>query len=195
MGLPIEKLVVCTNQNDVLHRFFESGEYKKIPSFLTIAPSMDISISSNFERYLFYLADENPETLKSWMDTFENTGSIALNDLLPKAKQEFLSSATDKSQIVETMKNVFITDNYLLCPHTATAAFGVKQLNLTGPKTVILATAHPAKFEEAEALALPIEKIPTRPKELEELFGLPTRKTLLPTDLSQVQSFIRSKLV
>jgi threonine synthase len=74
MGLPVDKLVVCANENDVLHRFLETGIYHKIAATLTIAPSMDISVSSNFERYLFYLAGGNAETLASWMDSFESSG-------------------------------------------------------------------------------------------------------------------------
>lgn len=196
MGLPIDKLIVCTNQNDVLHRFFETGSYKKLTSVLTIAPSMDISVSSNFERYLFYLAGESAETLASWMNIFEKTGEVALPEHLTRsARSEFLSVSSSKEAIVDTMRSVYEKEKYLVCPHTATAVVAVKSLKLPSEKTVILATAHPAKFEEAIGLALHDQDAPERPRELSALFQLHTRSTELQNSLAQVQAFVRMKLV
>lgn len=195
MGLPVNKLIVCTNQNDVLHRFFETGVYRKVESTLTIAPSMDISISSNFERYLYYLADENAEILTSWMNVFESTGEVALPSyLLNVAKQIFASSSSNKDEILDTMNEIYKIDNYLLCPHSATAASAVKKFGLSSNETVCLATAHPAKFEEAIRLALVNDAAPSRPTQLEELFHLPTRTVSIPNSLPKVQDFIRTKL-
>lgn len=192
MGLPIGRLVVCTNQNDVLHRFFQTGVYKKSPAILTIAPSMDISVSSNFERYLFYLAEESTNELRRWMDRFETTEEMWIDqNLLHRARNDFISNAATKSEIIEAMKSLYLEEKYLVCPHTATAVVAARKLKLSPRNTVVLATAHPAKFEEALALALPLERIPCRPLQLGELFSLPTRKVLLPTLLSEVQSFIR----
>ena len=196
MGLPIGKLVICTNENDVLHRFLESGVYKKLPSTLTIAPSMDISISSNFERYLYYLAGESAEKLSEWMKLFESTGEISVPlDLLEVARSEFASVSSSKDNIIATMRETFDKYNYLACPHTATALFAVKTLGLLADETVCLATAHPAKFEEAVQLSL-LEVAPTipRPAELNALFDLPVRTTSLPNSLLEVQTFIREKL-
>ena len=93
MGLPVDKLVVCTNQNDVLHRFLHSGVYSKAPAVLTIAPSMDISVSSNFERYLYYLSNENGELLAQWMNEFESSGELRVPaDALAIARSEFHAS-------------------------------------------------------------------------------------------------------
>jgi len=195
MGLPVDKLIVCTNENDVLHRFLETGIYKKIESNLTIAPSMDISVSSNFERYLFYLAGESSQTLASWMNIFESTGEIQIpHYLLAQAKTEFLSASSSKSDIIEAMKDVYSKEKYLVCPHTATAVVAVRRLNLTNQKVVCLATAHPAKFEEAVNLALEGKDIPTRPKELDLLFTLPVRSSHLPNSLADVEKFIKNKL-
>lgn len=77
MGLPIDKLIICTNENDVLHRVMETGIYCKNPAVITIAPSMDISVSSNFERYLFHLSGDNSELLNGWMHEFETTGEFS----------------------------------------------------------------------------------------------------------------------
>jgi threonine synthase len=197
MGLAIDKLVVCTNENDVLHRFFNTGVYEKSPAIITISPSMDISISSNFERYLYYLAGENSATLKSWMDQFESTGRMAVSaDLHNMANTDFLSFASNKSQILKTMTDLYAAENYLVCPHTATAVVGVNALKLPSETTVILATAHPAKFEEAIQLSLTAAglKVPPRPDTLEALFSMPTRKTLLSNSLPDVQAYVRTKL-
>lgn len=195
MGLPIDKLVLCTNQNDVLHKFFQTGIYKRTPALLTIAPSMDISVASNFERYLYYLAKESPQKLRSWMELFEATDELTLDKgYLDVVHQDFLSNVATKSEIIETMRETYLDEKYLVCPHTATAIVAVKKLNLPKANTVVVSTAHPAKFDDAVALALPLEKSPPLPLPLAELFKLPVRKTMLPTVLTEVQSFIRSKV-
>jgi threonine synthase len=100
MGLPVEQLLVATNVNDILHRFFETGNYHKADVTQTHSPSMDISISSNFERYLFELAGRNHDKLKGWMTTFEATGELSLEgDLLEKAREDFISGRGDEEQV------------------------------------------------------------------------------------------------
>eukprot|EP00981_Chlorochromonas_danica_P003234 scaffold633_cov288-Ochromonas_danica.AAC.69 len=193
MGLPIDRLVIATNENDVLDRFLTSGCYKRNPAISTIAPSMDISVSSNFERYLFYLAEESPQILSSWMNTFEATGEVQLPPhLIEKARVDFGSHSSRKIDIVDAMKKVYAQESYLVCPHTATAVVAAEALHLNAKQTVLLATAHPAKFAEAVELALPLEQIPPRPIELQELFSLPTRVTELPTAVQSVKEFIRA---
>jgi threonine synthase len=158
---------------------------------------MDISISSNFERYLLYLADGDTATLKQWMDIFEKTGEVAIGtkDILKKARADFASYASSKEEIVKCMRETYDAEKYLLCPHTATAAIAVKKLKLKADTTVILATAHPAKFEEAISLALTDgRQVPERPKELNALYSQKTNTNHLPKDLKKVQSFILSKL-
>jgi threonine synthase len=195
MGLPVDKLVVATNQNDVLHRFLQSGTYKKNPAVLTIAPSMDISVSSNFERYLYYLSGENTATLASWMGQFESSGELSVPpQALQLAQSEFLSCSSDKSQILEMMTDVYTKENYLLCPHTATAFVACRKLKLPPESTVSLATAHPAKFEEAVQLALQNFTVPQPPEALAKLFALTTRSTFLPNSLPRVQAFMRDKI-
>ena len=197
MGLPVGKLVICTNENDVLHRFLRDGVYSRRPSHLTIAPSMDISVSSNFERYLFYLANRQASTVASWMKAFESTGELAFPTyLVEQARTEFGSYSSSRDDIVRTMRTTFVAENYLLCPHTATAVHAVKSLGLPARTTVCLATAHPAKFEEAISLALAEAEVPhpPRPPELEALFSLPTRTQALPNDLGAVERFVKSKL-
>ena len=197
MGLPIDKLVIATNTNDVLHRFLINGEYRKDPSVVTIAPSMDISVSSNFERYLYYLADDST-TLKKWMDEFESTGFLKVNDkILHKAKEDFISCSCNENQIIDTMAEEFNSHQYWVCPHTATAVYAIEKLNLSAPATVCLATAHPAKFEQAVRLTMKrinMNELPARPEALEKLFSMSTRSTTLRPSLQSVQRFMRRKL-
>jgi len=196
MGLPIGKLVVSTNENDVLHRFFETGVYKKNPAIFTIAPSMDISISSNFERYLYYLAGTNCETLKTWMVEFETTGVLTVpSEILAVAKKTFTSSASNKERIISAMQSIYSQDHYLVCPHTATAVVAVRDCHLSSDSTVVLATAHPAKFEEAVEIALGgKDRIPPRPEIVQALFSLPTRVSIVENNAETVQNFIAQKL-
>jgi threonine synthase len=207
MGLPVEKLIVCTNQNDVLHRFLQSGEYRRVPAEATLAPSMDISVSSNFERYLFYLADESGEQLAQWMETFEKTGAVRVSaSQLQRARQTFCSYAASGEVIVDTMRNMYEREGYLVCPHTATAVAGIQdalregdsaQSVLQGSIPICLATAHPAKFEEAVLRATQGSQrpAPARPAELEVLFALETRKVSLSNSLQEVESFVRARLL
>ena len=195
MGLPIDKLVISTNENDVLHRFLQSGRYFKRTSILTISPSMDISVSSNFERYLYYLANSNSKTLASWMDTFESTGSLELPpNLLEIARNDFMSYSCHKNEIVQLMRDLYKAEGYLVCPHTATAVGAIKYLKLPSKSTVCLATAHPAKFVDAVNLALTDITQPATPPELAVLFSLPIKKTCLPTSVTTIKSFIINKI-
>lgn len=221
MGLPIGKLMICTNQNDVLHRFFETGEYRKSPAVPTMAPSMDISVSSNFERYLYYLADESGEELAQWMEIFEATGVLTVSRAqLQRARHDFCSFAASREVILSTMTQLFDKEGYLVCPHTATAVAGLQNLirqhsknaesagedgvderecgnSLDGDTILMcLATAHPAKFEAAVQLALQesVRPHPARPPELEVLFGQETRKVHLANSLGEVQAFVRQNV-
>ena len=170
--------------------------YHKKAATLTIAPSMDISVSSNFERYLFYLAGSSSDTLKSWMDSFEGTGEIKVPvELLMTARSELASYSSSKEDIIVAMRNMFDVEHYLVCPHTATAVVAVRELGLPSSRTVILATAHPAKFEEAVELALVEGRVtPPRPKILNDLFVMPTRYSHLPNSLAEIEKFVRSKI-
>lgn len=209
MGLPVEKLIICTSDNDVLHRFLQTGEYRKCPAKITLAPSMDISVSSNFERYLYYLADESPSVLKSWMHTFETTAVLRVSgDVLRRAQKDFNSHATSEEEMLAIMNAMYRNEKYLVCPHTATAVVGLQAYvaahavssvpsseQSVRPVHVCLATAHPAKFDHAVQLALGEDVVPPpRPMELNALFELPTRRVQIPNSLEVVKSYIRNSL-
>jgi threonine synthase len=190
MGLPVGRLVVAVNENDILHRFFENGTYHRETIQKTISPSMDICVSSNFERYLFFLSGNNPAILAKWMQGFEKTHQLTIkDDLLKKAQSHFSSARVDTAGTLRTMAEYHKKYDYVLCPHSAIGVEAVRQLNLVGPKTVCLATAHEGKFPIAVSQA--VDPLPPVPPELAVLETLPTRRTDLPKDLETVQMFVR----
>mmetsp|Transcript_15860 Transcript_15860/g.22682 ORF Transcript_15860/g.22682 Transcript_15860/m.22682 type:complete len:518 (-) Transcript_15860:245-1798(-) len=195
MGLPIDKLIVATNENDILHRFFTRGEYHRYDINETISPSMDICVSSNFERYLFHLAGDDPVTLASWMSAFESTGKLTITGKkLEMARQDFLSARVDTDKTLATIKEYYIAHNYMLCPHSAVGVSAIHQLNLlSGSNTVVsLATAHFAKFPDACKLA--VDPLPPSPPELTKLFHMKTRSSNCPNDLKIVQKFVEHRI-
>jgi len=173
MGLPIERLVIGTNENDILHRFFINGVYKRTELKKTLSPSMDIQISSNFERYLFYLLGNSSEKLKLLMNTFEKSGEFKINNnLLKKAQKDFISANITDNEVVSTILKYYKESEYILDPHTAVGVCAAEKTKLNSP-IICLACAHPAKFNNT------IEKIlgftPKIPDELANLYNLETK--------------------
>jgi len=189
MGLPVGKLVVATNENDILHRFFSKGEYHKHDVVKTISPSMDICVSSNFERYLYHLAGDDPVTLANWMEAFEATGKLTITGKkLEAARSDFLSARADTNLTLGTIKDYYTKHYYMLCPHSAVGVNAIHQLELVNHHTVSLATAHFAKF--ADACRDAVENLPTPPQQLSALYFMKTRSSNCPNDLKTVQNFV-----
>jgi threonine synthase len=193
MGLPVGRLVVATNENDILHRFFTKGEYHRQSIAETISPSMDICVSSNFERYLFCLAGNDSEVLGKWMKDFESTHKLTVEgDLLKKAQDDFSSVRGDTSQTLAAIKEYHEKYNYLLCPHSAVGIVAIQELGEVNPTMVALATAHDGKFPAAVNQA--VDPLPMPPKELACLMDLPTRLSECPNDVKTVQDFVEKKI-
>ena len=191
MGLPVGKLIVATNENDILHRFFTKGTYHRESIHKTISPSMDICVSSNFERYLYHLAGNDPQKLASWMKDFESTHELTVTgDQLRQAQQDFDSARVDTAETLATIKEYNEKYSYVLCPHSAVGVAAISQLSLVSAATVCLATAHEAKFPDAVRRA--VETLPPPPPQLAKLGSLPTRRTDLPCDLQAVQDFVET---
>ena len=149
MGLPIKKLLVATNENDILHRFFNTGEYKIKSVSKTSSPSMDIQIASNFERLLFELLGRSSELTKDKMKDLESIGKIKVNkDELKIARNIFTSAKAEINDVKAVINQVFNESQYLLDPHTAIGLYGSRQHNDTTHLNCILATASPVKFSE-----------------------------------------------
>jgi len=157
MGLPVKQMIVATNSNDILNRFFTKGEYDKEPVQATCTPSMDIGVSSNFERYLFYLHGCDPATLAGIMETFKTSGKLHVDAaMLEAARSDFLSASASEAQIAETVTSYKEKYDYLLCPHSACGVVAVEQLRKESNwaaeekhEMVVLATAHAGKFNDA----------------------------------------------
>ena len=190
MGLPIKQLGISTNKNDILTRFFETGEMKADGVEATLSPSMDIQISSNFERYLYLLFDRDAERLTSVMHEFKDTGAFRVHpDMLKKAQQEFAAYRLNDEETLEVINDVQDEYGYTLDPHTATGMNGARDIaKKTGGAVVLLATAHPAKFPDAVEKAT--GKRPDLPEHLADLFTRKEHMTELPNDRETVQEFV-----
>lgn len=200
MGLPIENLVVATNSNDILHRFFTCGEYDKRKVQPTTAPSMDIGISSNFERYLFYLFGEDSAKLSDAMEGFKKTGQLHVPpEMREQAAANFVSASASPELIAASMKATSEQYGYMICPHTACGMSAVDQLRPSmqwklgsGHELVVLATAHPAKFREAVLDATGQE--PEVPESVQSLQGVTTKSYTSPNFTRAVHDTIERSL-
>jgi len=193
MGLPIGKLIVATNENDILHRFFSKGEYYREPIAKSISPSMDICVSSNFERYLFYLVGNDTSKLVDLMKNFEETKKLTVTDeLLKKAQSDFSSARVDTSMTLDIIREYNEKYKYVMCPHTAVGVSAAHQTKDVDEMMVCLATAHEGKFPAAVKQA--IDPLPSPPEQLAVLHDLPTRRSELPNDLRMVQDFMEQKI-
>ncbi|WP_097460776.1 threonine synthase [Mangrovitalea sediminis] len=190
MGLPIEQLVIATNRNDILHRFMSGNRYEKHQLEHTLSPSMDIMISSNFERLLFDLYGRNGAAVADLFARFQQ-GPVSIDDYRwAQARKLFDSYAVDDEATCATIAEVFSEAEYLLDPHTA---IGVKAAQAcrrdASIPMVTLATAHPAKFPDAVEKA-GVEARPALPLHLADLFEREERYQVLDNDITAVQQFI-----
>lgn len=200
MGLPVDQLIVATNKNDILNRFFaHGGDYSLDKNGVaeTITPSMDIGVSSNFERFLFHCAGDDPAVMKELMTNFEATG--VLNppaSLVQAAKDEMCSASVDDEEILATVKQVYgASDGYTLDPHSAIGVRAAQVMRPAGATTpmVCLACAHWAKFPDATQRALGADSFKELvvPEPLASLHKLPTRVSSQPYEIKAVQEFVK----
>ena len=185
MGFPIAKLIVATNDNDILARFFATGDYAVGSVHQTISPAMDIQVASNFERFLYYYFGEDSERLKSFMADFAEHGAAQLG-AAPDTKL-FHSIAVNRQQTMAAMSDAKERYGYVLDPHTAVGYAAAQQLGSRDAPLLCIATAHPAKFPEAVAEAT--GTVPTHPS-LDALIGLEQRKSALDADLEAIKNFL-----
>ncbi|SEI43089.1 L-threonine synthase [Azotobacter beijerinckii] len=191
MGLPVNQLIVATNRNDILHRFMSGNRYDKDTLHPTLSPSMDIMVSSNFERLLFDLHGRNGAAVAALLDTFKTTGKLAVeDDRWTEARRLFDSLAVDDEATCRTIAEVYGQCGELLDPHTAIGVRAARECrrSLAIPM-VILGTAHPVKFPEAVEKA-GVAQAPALPAHLADLFQRPERCTVLANDLKAVQGFV-----
>ena len=192
MGLPIGKLLLATNENNILTRFINSGDYSLGDVVQTVSPSMDIQVASNFERYLYYLFDENPARLREAFAAFAVTGRMEFSpEERQRVREEFLSVTVNQEETLATIADFHRTTGYILDPHTAVGVKGALS-GLTGNATLVcLATAHPAKFGEAVTKAIGTE--PPLPPSLAGIDNLPSRCDILDADVETIRKYVEEK--
>lgn len=192
-GVPMEQLIIATNANDILTRFFDTGEMTMNPVVPTLAPAMDIQVSSNFERLMFDLSGRDGRVITQSMAAFRDSGAMRLSDeAMATARGLFDAARLDDDGIKDAIRQVRDDTGALIDPHTATAihAASEKARDPSAPM-VILGTAHPAKFLDAVESA--VGERPTLPPRLASLMDLPERMETLPNDLATVQGFIQTR--
>ncbi len=191
MGLPIEKLVVATNQNDILHRALSTGEYRMDGVKPSISPSMDIQVSSNFERALFNAYDRDGGAVQQLMDELKAGGFSISQGALEVLRESFASGRASEEETSAMITRALPDMGELLCPHSAIGVHVAEQHLGTTPM-ITLATAHPAKFPDAVEAASGIR--PDLPPRMGDLFDRAERVTRVENDLDQIEALIRKEI-
>jgi threonine synthase len=192
MGLPIERLTIATNDNDILARALDAGTYRTLGVRPTQSPSMDIQVSSNFERLLFSAVGEDSGAVRGLMGNLAQSGAFAIPPAALKAiRDEFSAFATIEADCAAEMARVHRECGYLIDPHTAVAVHAARRSLKEDPSTpmIALSTAHPAKFPDAVKAATGVS--PTLPPHLHDLMRREERFTVVPNDAAAIERFIR----
>ncbi len=188
MGAPVSQLILATNANDILARFFNTGLYALGNVHQTLSPSMDIQVASNFERYLYYRVGCDCRRLNALMAEFSRTGSLQVAPERGGGPPEFLAGAGSEADTLATIREYHERHGYLLDPHTAVGVAVAERVAPPDQPVVCLATAHPAKFPTAiqQAVGRDVARHPA----IDALADLETRCTVLPNDEQAVREFI-----
>ena len=192
MGLPIDRLVIATNANDILHRTLATGRHDRAGVVATTSPSMDIEVSSNFERLLFDLHDRQGSAVAALMEELRSGGFTLAQGVLQTLRRDFASGRADVEETAATIRRVRETTGLVIDPHSAVGLVAA-EANRGDPRVpmVTLATAHPAKFPDAVADACGIR--PDLPPRMADLYERDERVTIVPNDLAAVQAVLRER--
>ena len=192
MGLPINKFIVATNKNDILHRAISNGNYEAESVSETNSPSMDIQIASNFERLIYDLNDCDDNETSTIMHGIKKKGKYIISkDKMEKINKDFLSASMSEEEILDTIKEVHIKYNIILDPHSAIGFGSLNKVNLEG-NNIVLATAHPCKFPEAIDKSIGIK--PNLPDELKYVMDEKENYDIISNNLSKTQQYIKEKI-
>jgi threonine synthase len=193
MGLPAKRLVIATNANDILVRALRDGVYEAGAARHTLSPSMDIQVASNFERALFEASNRDAGWTREAMRAFARDRRLELPpEILERLRARYDAFATDEDDTLSTINAMAGISGHLIDPHTAVAMNAARRLGFREEPTVVLATAHPAKF--AEAVIRATGHPPPMPEGLKQVLDLPERLDILPNTLSLIRQFISSRL-
>ena len=192
MGLPINKLIVATNRNDILKRVINTGEYKIEDVVETISPSMDIQVASNFERLIFDINSNDDLNVKEKMKNLKEQKFFKIdNNQLKSIKHDFVSESLSEKETQNFIKNFYNKFKIILDPHTA-VGYGVLNKISSEGINVVLATAHPCKFPEAINKAIGLK--PNLPKELDYIMSAKENYDLIPNNLDKIKNHILEKI-
>jgi threonine synthase len=191
MGLPIEKLVIATNQNDILHRALTGGEYRTDGVKPSISPSMDIQVSSNFERALFDAYGRDGAAVGQLMAELKTGGFRISQGALESLRATFASGRCSEEETQATIRRAFAQTGEVLCPHSAVGV-KVAEDHLGTTPMITLATAHPAKFPDAVEAATGTR--PALPLRMADLFDRAERMTPVPNDLATIEALVRERI-
>ena len=192
MGLPIDKLVVATNQNDILHRCLSSGEYRPDGVIPSISPSMDIQVSSNFERALYYAYGQDGGAVAQVMDELKAGGFSVSQGALQALREAFESGRCDEDATRATIRQTWDRTGELLCPHSAVGVHVAEAHRSAHVPMITLATAHPAKFPAAVEEASGIH--PPLPERMADLYERGERVTRIANDLGAIETLIKERI-
>jgi len=194
MGLPLNQLLLATNENNILTRMINDGDYSVGTVVPTVSPSMDIQVASNFERYLFYLFNTDPARVNAALASFAATGRIDFTAAeMAQVRQDFSSASVNQQQTVAMIASFHKETGYLLDPHTAVGVRAALDSTSRKSEFVCLATAHPAKFGDAVKLATGSE--PLLPPQLAGLDKLPSRCREMRADLAEIRAFVAANAI
>ena len=189
MGLPVDRLIIATNENDILVRALETGRYETRAAIATTSPSMDIQISSNFERLLFEAGGRDASAVRRAMDSLVQSGAFTLDPAaLEFIRDDFDAGRTTSREAARTIKTVLKNSGYLLDPHTATAMHVARKGTRQETPMIILGTAHPSKFPDAVRAACGVE--PALPAWQSDLMSRKERFTSLPSELKMLEDHV-----
>ena len=192
MGLPINKLVVATNQNDILHRAISEGKYVSEKVFETLSPSMDIQVASNFERLIYDLNDKDDILTNEIMKTIKKNKSYLINEItLQKINSDFLSASLSEDEVLKTISDVYKKNKLILDPHTAIGFAAFDKVSLEG-NNIVLATAHPSKFPDAINKALDMNA--ELPKELQYVLSEKENYVIVENNLTNIKNHITERV-
>ncbi|MFC5739470.1 threonine synthase [Sinirhodobacter huangdaonensis] len=194
MGLPVERLVIATNQNDILDRCLKAGDYSKHGVIPSISPSMDIEVSSNFERALFWAYGKDGAAIAALMDELKTKGTFTVSaNAMAQLRDTYDSGSVGEARTLEVIGETLKETGELVCPHSAVGvgvAVGAIERD-PGTPMVTLATAHPAKFPDAVEEATGLR--PALPPRMADLFERPERVTRVANDLAALEALIRKE--
>tara|TARA_Y100000992_G_C21108989_1_gene416342 strand:- start:21 stop:758 length:738 start_codon:yes stop_codon:yes gene_type:complete len=192
IGLPINKFIVATNQNDILYRAITNGAYNVENVLETISPSMDIQIASNFERLIFDLNNHSDKKTVEVMKSIKEEGKYEIQkELLSKINADFLSSRMDENEVLNTIKAVYEKFNKVLDPHSAIGYGAFDKVDLKG-NNIVLATAHPCKFPDAIEKAINLKA--KLPDELAFVLDEKENYDIIENNLAKIKKHIKERI-